>query len=591
MVKNMLLDEFVFDMLCMSDLLSSCFLTFNKSIFYCYLQHGSDICQKLIKMKKSIVILLCILAMGCEFGNKIERPKIVVGIVVDQMRQEYLYRFYHKFGDDGFKRLIDQGFMMKNAHFNYIPTKTGPGHTSVYTGTTPRVHGIIANDWYEKKSGGNMYCAGDSTVQSVGGSPSAGKISSRNMLSTTITDELGQFFQNQSKIVGISLKDRGAALPAGHNPTGAYWYDDKTGEFMSSTYYMEKLPDWVKEFNNAGWIDNYMSKPWDTTYPIGEYTESAEDNRKGEKAIGGKELPVFPYDLPEMSNAGKGASLIKSTPFGNSILMEMAIAAIKGESMGEDFITDFLAISFSSTDYVGHAYGPYSKEIEDTYIKLDADLAALFMYLDDKVGPYQYNVFLTADHAVAEIPLFLQEQNYPVDYFSFKELNVELEELLEKKFSKIGLISKVSNEQIFLNKTLIKQSELSDTEIKEMIIDHMNSKYGIAAAYDSEFINSYSGTNQDILMLAAGYNIQRSGDILLTLNPGWLTEGNIGGGTTHGSHYTYDTHVPMLFYGMRINVGSSVKYHAITDIAPTLSMMLHIKLPSGATGQPIMEIF
>lgn len=547
--------------------------------------------KKLISMKKYIILLSCVLVFGCEVGKKADRPKLVVGIVVDQMRQEYLYRFYDKFGDDGFKRLMNQGFMMKNAHFNYIPTKTGPGHTSVYTGTTPSVHGVIANDWYEKKSGGNMYCAGDSTVEAVGGSPAAGKISARNMLSTTITDELGQFFQNKSKIVGISIKDRGAALPAGHNPTGAYWYDGKTGEFMSSTYYMKELPSWANEFNQAGWIDKYMSKPWETSYPIEEYTESAVDDRKGEKSLGGKKSPTFPYDLPEMVKEGNAASLIRSTPFGNSIVKEMAVAAIKGESMGDDAITDFLAISFSSTDYVGHAFGPYSKEIEDTYIKLDQDLEDLFMYLDEKVGLYQYNVFLTADHAVAEIPMHLEEQNYPVDYFSFNNLRKDLEELLERSFGKSGFISSISNEQIFLNKTLIEEQKLSEADVKKVILSHLNSHYGLAAAYDSEFINSYSGTNKDVLMLAAGYNIQRSGDILLTLNPGWLTEGNKGGGTTHGSHYTYDTHVPMLFYGMRINTGSSVKYHSITDIAPTLSMLLNIKLPSGATGHPIEELF
>jgi predicted AlkP superfamily pyrophosphatase or phosphodiesterase len=507
------------------------------------------------------------------------------------MRQEYLYRFYDKFGDDGFKRLMNQGFMMKNAHFNYIPTKTGPGHSSVYTGTTPRVHGVIANDWYEKSSGGNMYCAGDSTVEAVGGSPSAGKISARNMLTTTITDELGQFFQNRSKIVGISIKDRGAALPAGHNPTGAYWYDGKTGEFMSSTYYMKELPDWANDFNQAGWVKKYMSKPWETSYPIEEYTESADDDRRGERSLGGKESPTFPYNLPEMIKEGNATSLIRSTPFGNSLVKEMAVAAIKGESMGDDAITDFLAISFSSTDYVGHAFGPYSKEIEDTYIKLDQDLEDLFTCLDENVGLYKYNVFLTADHAVAEIPMHLQDQNYPVDYFSYGELKKDLNELLQTRFGVSGLIASLSNEQIFLNKELIDEQGLVDNDVKEIILNHLNSQYGLAAAYDSEFINSYSGTNQDVLMLAAGYNVQRSGDILLTLSPGWLSEGNKRGGTTHGSHYTYDTHVPMLFYGMNINTGSSVKYHPITDIAPTLSMLLNIKLPSGATGHPIEEMF
>ena len=543
-------------------------------------------------MKKTIILLFFLASFGCGTHSDIDRPKLVVGIVVDQMRQEYLYRFYNKFGNDGFKRLMDKGFMVKNAHYNYIPTKTGPGHTSVYTGTTPRVHGVIGNDWYEKKSGGSMYCAGDSTVQAVGGSPEAGKISSRNMLSTTITDELGQFFQNRSKIVGISIKDRGAALPAGHNPTGAFWYDSKTGEFMSSTYYVDKLPDWVNDFNNQKWVEKYMSQSWETSYPIEEYVESGPDDRPGERKFGDRKSATFPYDLKEMSKEVKPASLIRSTPYGNSILKEMALAALKGESMGQDDITDFLAVSFSSTDYVGHAFGPYSKEIEDTYIKLDKDLEEMFKYLDEKVGAYQYNVFLTADHAVAEIPLTLKNQKYPTDYFDFGVAKKALAEELIELFGKDKLITTYSNDQIFLNKQLIKETSLDEREVKKVIIDFFNSTYGISAAYDSEFINNYSGSNQDVQMLAAGFNAQRSGDILLTLNPGWLSGSGVDPvGTTHGSHYTYDTHVPMLFYGKDINAGSTVEYHAITDLAPTISMLLNIKLPSGATGQPIEEVF
>lgn len=543
-------------------------------------------------MKKLIVLLLfCLTFFGCNVKNDIERPRLVVGIVVDQMRQEYLYRFYDKFGNDGFKRLMNKGFMMKNAHYNYVPTYTGPGHTSIYTGTTPRVHGVIANDWYEKKSGSNMYCAGDSTVQAVGGSPNAGKISARNMLSTTITDELGQFYQNRAKIVGISIKDRGAALPAGHNPTGAYWYDGKTGEFMSSTYYMDKLPDWVVGFNDQKLPEKYMSGTWDTSFPIDEYVESDVDDREGEKKLGGKSSPTFPYDLKELSKDGGAASMIRSTPYGNTILKDMALAAIKGESMGQDDITDFLAVSFSSTDYVGHAFGPYSKEIEDTYVKLDQDLAELFKYLDVNIGLYEYSVFLTADHAVAEIPKYLQNQNYPVEYFEYGNTKKSLNAVLVEKFERDDLIASVSNNQIFLNKKVMSEQDLDESDVKKTILDHLNGIYGIASAYDSNFINSYSGSNKDIMMLAAGYNAHRSGDILLTLNPGWLGEGNKNAGTTHGSHYTYDTHVPMLFYGKDISVGSSIEYHSITDLAPTVSMMLNIKLPSGATGQPIEELF
>ncbi|MFY0652725.1 MAG: alkaline phosphatase family protein [Cyclobacteriaceae bacterium] len=538
-----------------------------------------------------VLILLCGGVFSCEVNLKIERPKLVVGIVVDQMRQEYLFRFYEKFGSNGFKRLMDKGFMMKNAHFNYIPTKTGPGHTSVYTGTTPRVHGVIGNDWYEKVNGGKMYCAGDSTAVAVGGSPSKGKISSRNMLTTTITDELGLFFQNRSKIVSMSLKDRGAALPAGHNPTGAFWYDSNTGNFMSSSYYVDELPAWLNEFNSKDLPTQYMSGIWETSYPIEEYTESSADDRGNERKYKSKDRPTFPYDLKEMVGDGKPSASLASTPYGNTILKDLAIAALQGEEMGQDEDTDFLAISFSSTDHIGHAFGPYSKEIEDTYVKLDEDLEELFKYLDETVGPYQYNVFLTADHAVADIPAHLSEQNYPVDYFPNGDFEKALNEVLTDEFGESNFISSISNEQIYLNKMAIKAASADIEKVKTTTLEVLNSTYGIASAYDAEYINNYSGSNYELKLLAAGYNAQRSGDILYIMNPGWLGEGNKNDGTTHGSHYTYDTHVPMLFYGAKITTGSSVQYHPITDIAPTLSMLLNIKLPSGATGQPIEELF
>ncbi len=542
-------------------------------------------------MKRIITVLFCFLTFACDTQHQIERPRLVLGIVVDQMRQEYLFRFYDKFGSDGFKRLMNKGFMMRNAHYNYIPTYTGPGHASVYTGTTPRVHGVIGNNWFEKYSGKSMYCAGDSTVAAVGGSPSAGKISARNLLTTTITDELGLYYQNRAKIVGISIKDRGAALPAGHNPTGAYWYDGKTGEFMSSTYYMDQLPEWVVAYNTSGKVEQYMSGVWDTSFPIEEYVESAPDNRPGEKLLPGKSTPTFPYNLKEMAAEDSPQSLIRATPYGNTLVKDMALAAIEGEAMGQDEITDFLAISFSATDYIGHTFGPYSKEVEDAYIKLDNELAELFKYLDEKVGLYQYIVFLTADHAVAEVPQHLKNQDYPVDYFSYGQLTKDLDQLLAGAFGHSGLIASLSNGQVFFDKKKIKQEGLNEVEVKNTVLDYLNTTYGVASAYDAAFINHYSGVSKDVLMLAAGYNVHRSGDILLTLNPGWIDEEYEEGGTTHGSHYSYDTHVPMLFYGQGIPMGESLEYHTITDLAPTVSMLLNIKLPSGATGQPIVELF
>ncbi|UXP32139.1 alkaline phosphatase family protein [Reichenbachiella agarivorans] len=542
-------------------------------------------------MKRTLLVIMTLLSGLVSQGqSKVERPKLVVGIIVDQMREEYLYRFYDHYSEGGFKRMMNDGFEVKNAHFNYIPTKTAPGHASVYTGTTPRVHGIIANEWYDKQSKEEMYCVSDPAAKNVGGSQKTGYISPVNLQTTTITDELGLFFQDRSKIIGMSIKDRGAVLPAGHNPDAAYWYDTETGQFMSSDYYMKELPKWVQKFNKRDLVSQYMNGRWDTFLPIQKYVESAEDDRPTEHALIKGAKAVFPYDL---NKADKKSSVIKTTPWGNTILMDFAKACLEAEDFGTDDITDFLAISFSSTDYIGHAFGPYSKEIEDTYVRLDRDLASLFNLLDEKVGKGQWSMFLSADHAVAAIPEAMKAKKIPADYWDEYTIHAVLNESLNATFGASPLVENVSNEQVFLNHGLIKEKSLSLSEVKRAVMALLTETTGINAVYPSEEISNYSGTNYDVAMLAAGYNQQRSGDVLLIANSGWLG-GNPQGehhGTTHGSHYTYDTHVPMLFYGWGIKKGKTVQYHPVTDIAPTLSMLLNIGIPSGATGRPIQEIF
>ena len=311
-------------------------------------------------------------------------PKLVVGIIVDQMRYDYLTRFYGQFGDDGFKRLINEGFNCKNNHFNYAPTTTGPGHTSVYSGTTPATHGVIANNWYNKTTGKDVYCAGDDKYASVGTEADAGKMSPHRMVVTTVTDQLRLATQMKGKTIAVAIKDRGAVLPGGHTANAAYWYHgDEEGKFITSTFYMPKLPKWVDEFNTSNAAEKYK-KPWSTLKPIGSYLESGNDDNIYEGLFEGEKSSVFPHDLPKLWDANGKFSILSVTPFGNSLTADFAIAALQGENLGSDDTTDFLAVSFSSTDYVGHKYGVNSKEIEDVYLRLDEDLARLLDALDKK---------------------------------------------------------------------------------------------------------------------------------------------------------------------------------------------------------------
>src|SRR5210317_928150 len=343
----------------------------------------------MMKLKTLSLVLssfLLVLTFNLKAQSSNSAPKLVVGVIVDQMRYDYITRFWNDYSDDGFKRLISEGFNCENNHFNYIPTYTGPGHASVYTGTTPKYHGIIANNWYDKTLDEFVYCAGDVNYESLGTEADAGKMSPNRMQTTTFSDENRLFTQMRGKTIGISIKDRGAILPAGHTANAAYWFHgNKEGNFISSSFYMNELPKWVNEFNNKRYPDTYLNT-WNTLYDISTYIESGSDLNVYEGGFKGKETATFPYDLKQLQTKNGNYNILKTTPFGNSLVTDFAIAALEGENLGLDNDTDILAISYSSTDYIGHNFGVNSKEIEDTYIRLDLELERLLNALDVQVG-------------------------------------------------------------------------------------------------------------------------------------------------------------------------------------------------------------
>lgn len=523
------------------------------------------------------------------------RPKLVVGVVVDQMRQEYLYRYQGKFGDGGFRRLMKDGFMLTNAHYNYVPTYTGPGHASVYTGTTPAFHGIIGNDWWDKGLRKTVNCVEDDRQTPVGTVDGNGDVSPWRLQSTTITDELKLFFQKRSKIIGISLKDRGAVLPAGHLANGAYWFDSKSGKFISSTYYQTQLPAWAEKFNAQKIADGLLNQVWNTKLPIEQYTESGPDDSPYERILKGKDKPVFPYDLKTLRTLNGNFDLISSTPMGNDIVELFAESALSGEELGKDDITDFLAVSFSSTDIIGHAMGPNSVEIEDTYIRLDKNIADLLTTLDNSVGKGNYLLFLTADHAVVDVPQSLVDLHVPAgNGTDGNALKTELNNHLHSYFPGKDLVESVSNNQVFFNSSLFgSDPKIAGVELliaTEMTMAYLQAKEGIAQVYSRSVLRQSDYKEGGVKgMIVRGYHSRRSGDIAFEWEPGWVAGGGKQG-TTHGSPYSYDTHVPVIFFGKQVAPGTSSLYHPITDIAPTLSVLLGIKFPSACTGQPVSEM-
>ncbi|MBJ7881893.1 alkaline phosphatase PafA [Gelidibacter salicanalis] len=513
------------------------------------------------------------------------QPKLIVGIVVDQMRYDYLTRFYDKYGDGGFKRMMTEGFDCKNHHFNYVPTYTGPGHTSVYTGTTPKYHGIIGNNWYDKEIKKSVYCTEDSTVTSIGTTHDAGKMSPRRMKTTTFGDENRLFTQMRGKTIGIALKDRGAILPAGHTANAAYWFHGADeGRWITSTYYMSEMPQWVQKFNTSNQAQSYL-KEWNTLYDIATYTESGSDENTFEGGFNGKETATFPYDLMALNDKNMGFDIIKATPYGNSITTDFALAAIDGEALGKDEFTDVLAISYSSPDYIGHNFGVNSKEVQDTYLRLDKDLERLFKGLDAKVGKGNYTVFLTADHAAVEVPAYLKSVNIPAGYFDGRVFKEQLYAFLKAKYKTEDLVETISNNQIFLNRSKLSEMDLDLYEVQNAIVNEIIAYTHIDKAYSGISMSQTSFTTGIEELIQNGYNQKRSGDVIYILDPAVISYSQTG--STHGSSFNYDTHVPLLLFGHGITHGSTYKKTHITDIAPTMSAILGISFPNAATGQPL----
>ena len=533
------------------------------------------------------VFSLCMMGVASAQTQPTAKPKLVVGIVIDQMRWDYLYRFNDLYGANGLKRLLNKGFSCENTLIPYVPTYTAVGHTCVYTGSVPAYTGIVGNNWFDKTTITNVYCTDDSTVNPVGSNTKGGKMSPENLWVTTITDELRLSNNFKSKVIGIAMKDRGAILPAGHSANAAYWYDDKSGKWISSTYYMQQLPDWVSQFNAKDVAGNYMKQDWNTLLPINKYDLSSADDEPYENAIKGEKTVTFPHRLSTIGDADKYESF-KTTPFANSFTFDFAKSAIENESLGKNTVPDFLAVSISSTDYIGHSFGPNSVEIEDTYLRLDNDIADFLQYLDTKVGKGNYLVFLTADHGVAHIPAFLAEHKIPGGVFNEGEVSRELNKMIEDEFGMKNVVQSLQNYQVYLNADEISKQGKDLSAVKKSVIRFLAAKPFIIHVFDTRELASTTMPEPQKTMMGNGFNPKRSGDIQFTFKPGYFDGGKKG--TTHGLWNPYDAHIPLLWYGWNIKPGKTNRETYMTDIAATVAALLQIQMPSGCVGKVITEL-
>ena len=541
-----------------------------------------------MKKRLSVFFLLC----SCLFAypqnqnsNSLPRPKLVVGLMIDQMRWDYLYRYYDRYSANGFKRILREGFSCENTFIPYAQTVTAAGHTCVYTGSVPAIHGIMGNEWYDRKLGKMVYCTDDDSVKTIGGDPRSEPMSPKNLWTTTVCDELRLATNFQSKVIGVAIKDRGGILPAGHAANAAYWYDGLSGNWVTSTYYMQQLPAWATNFNNKKYVDSFYAKDWNTLYPINTYKQSDPDNVDYEGKFFHEKAPVFPHDLK--SRIGKDYGLIRSTPYGNTFTLEFARAALKAESLGKDAITDFLAVSLSSTDYVGHQFGPNSIEVEDVYLRLDKDIADFLAFLDKEIGKGQYLFFLTADHAVAHNPYFLDTNKIAARTIN-TTATIELSRKVEEKFKVKQVIKASGNYHLYLNDSSINAAGASKADIKKFLIDSINTLPEVLLAIDAEKISQANLPAEVKEMFINGYNTKLGGDIIVVLKAGLFYGGRTG--TTHGTWYPYDSHIPLLWMGWGVKSGKLNRTVHMTDIAPTVAALLHIQMPNGSIGSVIPEV-
>ncbi len=533
-------------------------------------------------------LLISIYAFTQNINTEVQRPKLVVGIVIDQMRWDYLYRYYPLFSDKGgFKRMLLQGFSCDNTMIPYTPTVTAAGHSCIYTGSVPAINGIVGNEWYDKIERRSVYCADDDSATTVGANDGAGKMSPKHLLVTTVGDELRIATNFSSKVIGISIKDRAAIFPSGHASNAAYWYDGAKGNFITSSYYMNELPRWVKQFNQRDLTDSLYNLNWNLSLPENIYHQYAgNDNELYEAQPLGANQKQFPYTLTSFIK--KDYTKIATVPYGNSLLEAFAENVITNENLGKNASTDLLTVSFSSPDYVGHAYGPDSWEQLDDYIKLDSVLGNFFSFLDAQVGKNNYTVFLTADHGVANSPGFSKSHNLPGGVLNESNFISTLNQLIKVKYNATNLVRGIYEYQIVLNNEAIDSLKLNQQNVIQTILDYTQLRPEIAQVFATSAINSAPVTTKQKEMFQNGYFPQRSGEIQFVLKPGYV-DGSAQG-TTHGVWNPYDAHIPLLWYGWGIKQGKTNREVYMTDIAATLSALLHIQMPSGCVGKVIEEV-
>ena len=545
------------------------------------------------KMKRYILFLVCV----C-FSTAIraqdprippESPRLIVGIVIEQMRSDYILRFWDKFGDGGFKRLIHEGTYCRNASFNHFFTQTAVGYATIYTGSMPAAHGIVANEWYDRIGSKVTHAVADESVKTVGGSFDAGKYSPQNLVATTINDEIKLSNFRQSKVFSVSLEPMSAVLSGGHTANGAFWFDEENGKWITSSYYMKELPEWLLKENDKKLADVYTGKTWDTSFPVSEYTNCFSDENPYETGFEGR--TVFPYSLPEIGKTmsiSKRNKLLKQTPFGNTFTKDMAIATIVNENLGKNAFTDMITVSFTSTENIGNNFGPMSIEVMDAFIKLDADLEHFLQFIDDFSGKQNTLIFLTSNHGTAQSPGYLADSKVPVGSFNYNSAISLLRSYLNATYGSGDWIKGYYGQQLYLNTDFIENAKFRIDDFQNVVAQFLIQFTGVSNTLTATALQNNLYTEGYRRKMQNNFFPRRSGDVFVNLLPGWVERNQWS--TSHNSAYLYDTQVPLIWYGWKVKRETIVRPVDMTDVAPTIASMMNIMTPNATTGKVIDEL-
>ncbi len=541
------------------------------------------------KLSFSLLLILSFISNSFAQSAKLmtpEKPKLIVLISVSQFRHDYISRYWNKFSDNGLKKLVGRGSYCKNTSYDYIISDKGVGTATIVSGTNPSEHGIVADSWYSDLKGQIIPAIYDESVNTTGGPYDAGKCSPQQLICSTIADELNLSTNFKSKVIGISLEPASAVISAGHTADAAYWFDIQNGNFISSSYYMESLPEWVNNFNNKKLPDTYLDQSWSNILPINEYTESLPDENNYETGFG--KNSVMPYkmeDIAKLFRKKEKYKVLNTTPFGDNIVKDFAIQSIVNDSLGADSYTDMLFLNFTALEQIGQLFGPLSVEMEDAVLRFDREIAHFIEFIDNYVGIENTMIIFTAEHGLPYSPEYLTDHNIPSGYFNSSSAISLLKSYLNNVYGKGEWISEYHGQQIYLNRTLIESAELNFSDFQDDIANLMLQFEGVKNTLTSSTLSKTDFTHGPFLKIQNGYNQKRSGDIIIHLNNGWVEQE----GRNIVSFGT-DSRVPLIFYGWKIKKKTVITPVDLIDITPTISTLLDISYPNSSTGIPIEEV-